>query len=105
MARIFVKYADATSYTPADDKTFGEVVAEQCPDVTWRELALYNWGTDVNEEVNRALIELYGCSVIDEADCLNTKFNATFAAAGVPRTMYIPKPWKQDSADLEKTHT
>ena len=105
MGKVCIKYEDAAVYTPRDYETLADIVAAKCPDFTWQEFALFNWGTKLHPEVNRALIELYGCLDVDEADCTNSKLRGRYAPAGATREMRIPKLWKAEGLALEKTHT
>jgi len=105
MARIVVKYEDATVYKPSDYDTLEGIVAQECPDFTWEQFALFNWGTKLHPEVNRALIELYGCIEVDTADCTKSKIHAKYAATGATREMRIPKLWKKEGLAVNQTHT
>ena len=105
MSKVCIRFEEAKVYVPKDYETLAKIVEANCPDFTWEEFALYNWGTKRHEEVNRALIELYGCSEVDEANCTKSKLHAKYGPKGETREMRIPEIWKKEGLDLEKTHT
>jgi hypothetical protein len=74
MGRIFQKDFD---YPVDNNKKFSSVVDEaksHAANITWQELAQFNWATSDPREVNRALVETIGCRKIDEKDPSNTEF-------------------------------
>ncbi|MGA2329965.1 MAG: hypothetical protein ABSH05_27285 [Bryobacteraceae bacterium] len=61
----------AKKYAIQADDTLAGVAKSEKKDkdlglTDWNDLALYNWGTDVNDEVNRALLECIGCSEVKD---------------------------------------
>jgi hypothetical protein len=66
------------------------------------DVALFNWGTKDKREIRRALVELVGCSKLDD-EPLKCELDPDLGPAKV---IYAPKPWKPEQPlDLEKTHT
>lgn len=61
-------------------------------------VALYNWGTKIPAEINRALVELVGCSRID-VDPLKSKLDPRLGGGEI----YKPVPWTPKLA-VEKTY-
>lgn len=58
--------------------------------VTWRDIALYNWGTDDPDEIQRALLETIGCSKLDPDFPAKTILKPV---AGAPAELLVPSPW------------
>ncbi|HEV8605856.1 MAG TPA: LysM domain-containing protein [Tepidisphaeraceae bacterium] len=67
--------------------------------MTWKDLAKFNWGTDVPREINGALRRFVGCTK-KTADGANYKFDDT----DDPGIVLIPKPWKQEGLATGETH-
>ncbi|NVJ00076.1 hypothetical protein HV824_18365 [Myxococcus sp. AM009] len=87
---------------PLGKKTLGALLDEH--DLTGKldEVALYNWGTRVPAEINRALVELVGCAKVD-ADPLQSELDPDL---GTTKVIYKPVPWQPAPAlELEKAHT
>ncbi len=107
MPTVFDSLDTAVSFTTLAGKTFNDVLTEakkQIPNITWQQLAQYNWATDKPIEVNRALAETVGCSLIDDADPLKTKLDPTLGPTGSKKIL-LPKLLKLEDLELEKTHT
>ena len=88
MGKIFVtKQAD---FQPAKNKTLRALLTEaDFAGLTYDELVLYNWGTKERSEVNRALVELVGCSQVAD-DPQDSKLDP---ALGTKKTILIPRPY------------
>ena len=101
MGKIFVtKQAD---FQPAKNKTLRALLTEaDFAGLTYDELVLYNWGTKERSEVNRALVELVGCSQVAD-DPQDSKLDP---ALGTKKTILIPKPYTcaLTADQLKKTH-
>lgn len=103
MGRIFEKAAD---YTDFSNKTFGDALQAakaHTPDLTWQELAQFNWATKEGREVNRQLVERIGCKTVDDADPAKTAFDTDRGPGGAP-TIALPKLVKV-ALEGGKTHT
>lgn len=104
---VFVELSKGVEHTDLDGKAFDAVVTAgktHVADLTWKELALYNWGTAEPAEVNRILSETIGCETIDEKDPSKTKL----AVKKGPKTTVaprLPKLWTQGDLAPNKTHT
>jgi len=87
--------AEKAKHTVAAGDTLESIAAKPEYGLTgWQELAQYNWGTDVKDEVSRALIECIGCSQVNADPQKSTLAPPT----GETREILIPKPWT--SAEL-----
>ena len=79
----------------------GESIASlaKANSLTWQQLAIFNWGTSVPEEINRFLREQVGCTK-------RTKdgHNYLFDSSDDPGIIYIPLPWNQSGLATNKTH-
>ena len=70
MSKIFIERKEATRHPVNAGETLVDFLARMksvsaCDaDLTWEELAIYNWATNNAQEVKRALIELVGCPQI-----------------------------------------
>ena len=78
-------------------------IAQTAGGITWQEIALYNWATDNLHEVNRVLVEQYGCSAPDAANPELSPMDPPKAPELLP--IFIPKPWKEDAIAASATHT
>ena len=114
MGKVFLKPQEATSFKlPAGQTLKGLTLADllnnepykgQFAGLTYEDIALFNWGTTVKEEVNRALIELVGCSDVDPPnDPRNSKLDP---ARGTGQPILIPKLYapRVPSDKLEQTY-
>ncbi|HEY3820371.1 MAG TPA: hypothetical protein VGL81_24570 [Polyangiaceae bacterium] len=105
MYKIAVEQSDGNKITPAKGDTLASICAsDKCePGTTWQRIALYNWGTVDPNEVNRALVELVGCSKVDDA---NPEKSLLDPDLGTTKAIYIPKTWTPPTMlAVEKTHT
>jgi hypothetical protein len=66
----------------------------------WQELAKFNWGTDVPDEINKHLRDEVGCT-----KKTRDGYNYMFDDLDDPGIMYIPKQWSEDGLQTDKTHT
>jgi hypothetical protein len=66
---------------------------------TWKELAKFNFGTDVPNEINKHLVKDVGC-------WKKTKdgYNYQFTDRDTPGIMYVPKKWEEDGLATGQTH-
>ncbi len=102
MAHVFVKREQASRYRVAQGDTLARIAAEKCEaGISWRELALYNWGSDDADEVNRALIEIVGCSRI-EADPSQSVLDPSL---GTNPEILIPKIFRRSGLAVDQKHT
>jgi hypothetical protein len=67
--------------------------------MTWKELAKFNWGTDLPGEINQHLRDDVGCTKKTSDGA-----NYVFDDSDDPGIVYIPKPWKQQGLATAKTH-
>jgi len=89
-------------YEPKPGETLAQIAQKECEaGVGWRELALFNWGTDKPQEVNRALIEIVGCSLIKE-DPSQSVLDPKLGTRG---RLLIPKIFKCSGLSTDQTHT
>ena len=65
----------------------------------WQELAIFNWGTSVPDEINVHLRDEVGCTK-KTAD----GFNYMFDDSDDPGIMYIPKVWEEKGLKTEQEH-
>ncbi len=101
MSPVFVPQAKSGEYTDFANKKFSDAVtaaAKFVPGISWKQLALYNWGTDVPAEVNRALEETVGLKVVDPADPKNSQFDTGRGPGGACKIL-LPKIWASDPLD------
>jgi hypothetical protein len=79
----------------------------QSNDLTWQELALFNWGTEVPEEINAFLYFVVGCrKPLGEApfsDTGNYVFSSQDGSLGTGEIL-IPKKFKSAGLALDTTH-
>jgi hypothetical protein len=68
--------------------------------MTWKQLARFNWGTDVPREINRYLRDRVGCTK-------KTKDgkNYVFDDSDDPGIVYIPHPWGLSGLACKQVHT
>jgi hypothetical protein len=90
--------AEKAKHTVAAGDTLESIAAKPDYGLTgWQELAQYNWGTDVKDEVSRALIECIGCSQVNADPQKSTLTPPT----GETREILIPKPWTSTELGAE----
>ncbi len=89
-------------YSPKKGETLAQIAKKECEaGVSWRELALYNWATDKPEEVNRALVEIVGCSRLKD----DPSQSVLDPDLGTERRLLIPKIFKRSGLATDQTHT
>jgi len=89
-------------YSPKKGETLAQIANKECePGVSWRELALYNWATDKPKEVNRALIEIVGCSEVKN----DPSESVLDPGRGADGRLLIPKIFKRSGLGTDLTHT
>jgi hypothetical protein len=68
--------------------------------ISWKDLALFNWGTDVPTEINLRLRDYVGCTK-------KTKdgHNYIFSDSDHPGILLIPSQWSLRGLAANKTHT
>ncbi|HEY3738725.1 MAG TPA: peptidoglycan-binding domain-containing protein, partial [Bryobacteraceae bacterium] len=86
--------------------TFGDIIKDKCevedPVITLEEVALFNWGTKEPKEIVRALVELVGCSKVDD-DPAKCQMDVTKGPGG--GKILLPKLWKKEGLSYETIHT
>ena len=98
----------AETYKIKAGDTLESIAKEKCPDLGWKKLALYNWGTGTPKEMVRALSETIGVKVADLArpgllaapQKIELQPDKDLPAAALK----IPKAWKQTGLITNKTH-
>jgi hypothetical protein len=68
-------------------------------DMSWKELAEFNWGTSNPDEINQHLRDDVGCS-----EKTPDGFNYRFTSEDEPGLLYVPRPWSQEGLATEQTH-
>lgn len=68
--------------------------------MSWKELALFNWGTAVPKEINEHLRDDVGCTE-KTAD----GHNYIFSSEDEPGIVYIPSNWSEPGRATEQEHT
>jgi hypothetical protein len=104
VGRVFKKRADATEYTPVAGDKFEEIVKTKCEaadQITWEEVALYNWGTKETNEVARALVELLGVRKWDDPDPIKWELDP---ARGIGKKVLLPKLMKKEGLPFAKVN-
>jgi len=104
VSTVFISPAEAAKakYTVVKDDTLASIAAAKCkPPVTWKEIALYNFGTAEPDEVRRALVELLGCTDPKPAPDA-CKLDPALATSP---DLLLPVAWKGEGLATEKTHT
>jgi len=117
MSKIFIGRKEATRHAVNAGETLITFLARMksegaCDaDLTWQELATFNWATTDPQELKRALIELVGCpqivtdangrGQIDTTDPENTVLDPNF---GLEKGILVPRAWQKKGLELEKTH-
>ena len=78
------------------------------PDLSWEDLAIFNWATSTPREVTRALCERIGSAdpgALRKGLAPETlKLDPAFGPSGA-KEILAPKLWKADALELQKTHT
>jgi len=100
--KVYDKRSAATRHTVAKGETLDKIAAKYPTQVAdWKEVALYNWGTDIPAEANRALIERIGCKTVDPTDPGKSVLEPT--ATPSPQVL-IPKVWKKAGYAQKQRH-
>src|ERR1700677_2959890 len=95
MKRIYEALTDGDAHPVNNGDTLTSLAATA--GLPWEDIALANWGTDVSDEVNRALIEQIGVAQ------LNANAALTTLAGG--KTVKIPRPFQRQGLQLNQTYT
>lgn len=99
MTRIFDISDGAARHRVKDGETLEGIATAN--GVTWRDLALYNWGTDEPDEIQRALLETIGCSKLDSFP----PKTVLKPAPGAPAELLVPCPWAAPAPlETKKVH-
>jgi len=100
---MFDRRDTAVKHTVTDDQTLKDIAETVCdPPITWQELALFNWGTDVPDEVNREIVEVIGCDAGSDA---NPETVLLKPARGTNAKILLPLVLTRSGLALKKTHT
>lgn len=67
--------------------------------MSWQDLALFNWGTALPDEINRHLADDVGCTRKTPDG-----FNYVFTSEDEPGIVSIPRPWAATGLATEQTH-
>jgi OmpA family len=99
----FLPRARAEQYTPQDDDTL-EVIAQRETDegreLTWQQIALFNWGTKDPDVVDEFLRDQLGCYKRGE-----DKLFLIMADVDAEEPLLIPRAFTHDSLALGRPHT
>ncbi|MFC1716731.1 peptidoglycan-binding protein [Candidatus Poribacteria bacterium] len=99
----FDKRDNARIYTPQDGDTLQTIADRETAagnELTWQEIAKFNWGTDDLDEVNEYMRDELGCYRRDESN------NFVISSDDDPRSdLLIPVPFEQSGFALGTTHT
>ena len=101
MGKVYVKRENTTKHPVKKGDTLDKIAQKFSDVASWKELALYNWGTDFPREVNRALIETVGCSKIRWSNPGRTVLNPD---PTTPAEILVPKLWKKGSYAQKQQH-
>lgn len=99
----FDKRESAKIYTPQDNDTLKAIAEREIAagnEVTWQEIAKFNWGTDDEDEVNEYLRDELGTHKRDESN------NFVISDDDEPNSdLLIPVRFKKTGMALNTTHT
>lgn len=99
----FDKRENAKTYTPQDGDTLQAIAERETAEgneITWQEIAKFNWGTDDEDEVNEYMRDELGCHARDDAN------NFAISSDDEPRSdLLIPVPFEKNGLALGTTHT
>jgi hypothetical protein len=102
MTTVYLPRTVANRRTPTKGHTLRQFLTAQGLDGQLDDVARYNWATTDPAEINRALVELVGCSAV-QPDPLDSVLDP---GRGAEKVIHVPTPWKPDAPlALEKTHT
>lgn len=85
------------TYSAQKGDTLKTIAAAQTDGLTWQEVALFNWGTNIPLEVNRAIIETLGCGSL-QADAGDSVIDPARGPDGAAVALFIPELWQGDLA-------
>ena len=94
---------NAKKYTPQDGDTLQAIAERETAEgneITWQEIARFNWGTDNEDEVNEYLRDELGCYRRDDAN--NFVISSDADARG---ELLIPLRFEKTGLALNTTHT
>lgn len=101
MPTLYEPRSDSNKRLLTGVKTFGEFLTELGVDGNYDDVVMYNWGTNVPAEVNRALVELVGCSAVDP----DPRRSTLDPALGTTKAIHVPVPWSAPTGlPLGTTH-
>ncbi|QDE71106.1 hypothetical protein BHS09_31310 [Myxococcus xanthus] len=102
MPPVFALRSDSNKIDVTHPQTLGELLDTNGLSGRLNDVALYNWGTLVPVEINRALVELVGCAR-PETDPLASLLDP---ALGPKPFIHKPEPWKPAAPlALDTEHT
>lgn len=102
MGKVYDKRANADKYAVKKDDTLIKIAAKYPGRVAdWKELARYNYGSDVHREVNRALYEQVG---VKKANWTNAGSTTLEPPTGKNPTVLVPKLWKKAGYAQKQRH-
>lgn len=99
----FEKRDSAKKYTSQDGDTLRSLAEKETAngnEMTWQDLAKFNWGTDDQREVNAFMRDELGCHKRDADN--NFVFSSNDEPKGDP--LLIPKAFKRLGLPIDKTH-
>ena len=103
MSKVFLPHSQAPKVMPSIGRTLQQIAQTAGAGATWQEIARYNWATDQPHEVNRVLVELYGCTAPNTANPELSPMDPSKAPSVLP--VLIPKLWKEAAIPASATHT
>jgi hypothetical protein len=90
----------------AKGDTLTSLAAKAGPDVDWKVIARFNWGTTRPREVARAIVETIGVDLKDYLEHFKTPETMPFSPhADVKAELRIPEPYTAEGLEGDKTHT
>src|SRR5262245_5648570 len=99
----FEKRDSAKKYKSKDGESLRSLAEQETAagnEMTWQELAKFNWGTDDQREVNAFMRDELGCHKRDADN--NFVFSTDDEPKGNP--LLIPKAFKRPGLPIDKTH-
>ena len=98
----FDNRGSATRYTPQDGDTLQTIAERETAagnEVTWQEIAMFNWGTEDADEVNEYLRDELGSYLRDDAN------NFVISSDADARSeLLIPRRFERNGLALNTTH-
>jgi len=101
VSKVHAPQSQANKTWPATGRTLAQIAQTAHP-WTWQEIARYNWATDDPNEVNRVLVEQYGCTAPNAQPDLSP-MDPDKAPSRLP--VLLPTLWKESSVPMSATHT